>query len=608
MKNKKLNLRANLRAMLSLCILGSLPIASLADEPVKECVDAGYRGEGLLLCSSYSILGCIPGMDDACGDIRSRFFEVTGDVVMPSDCGAPSLMQKFHQQLLDPPPPPPPAPEPMSVENVPLPEHITAIGVSLDWSESGDELYFTFESDNYSGRHSGAIKPDGSDFRCLTCNLGDLDVAGMRRLDDQRMFVGGPGVPAPRTVLECLPSLDDCQTSQLVPIEIPGANDPRVVIAEGTTFTPAPDGEHVFWNQIWGVGSTSLMLLGKLERQTAPDRYEIINTKIIGSGEYEGTADDLTVMTGSVGEPKFFARGGAAVKYLSLSSAFNFDHMIMDLETGEFKPLTQHSDYDDTLDFSPDEQWFVTGGSRTHDISTPLSQVIRPPAVLAGNITSRHAFYQDNFSKWGHWLVDKHGARDGYIGQKLPVGDEGRRARFARWSPDGTKIALTEQALTLTPIDGMGPRDIRIVSLTSRQPSANSVEIVPTPDPVWAQSYDQYVPNGDTVEGIIKGKVFGTAEIVSTVNGFDENVQVTYTNYSDDGIHVLNGTESEAQSYGVWPPGGPYTASIEVSGCQEGHQQSYLYLGLPIPSYGVPLSITGNSSSEWDGNLLEYNN
>ena len=228
--------RLNLKVTFTLCLLNLYSANSAAEGSIQKCIDAGYTGEALAICSAYDVAGCIPEMGNLCADFRQSFFEASGDVVMPSDCDTPSALQSLHQYIVNPLPPAPPEPEPVSVTTIPLPEHITKIGASVDWNEYGDKVYFSFESSQYQGRNSGVISPDGSNFECTTCGLGDLDVAGSNRIDFQRMIVSGPGAPAPRTILECAPSLDDCQTSMLVPIDIPGATDARIVIPEGTTF------------------------------------------------------------------------------------------------------------------------------------------------------------------------------------------------------------------------------------------------------------------------------------------------------------------------------------------------------------------------------------
>ena len=184
------------------------------------------------------------------------------------------------------------------------------------------------------------------------------------------------------------------------------------------------------------------------------------------------------------------------------------------------------------------------------------------------------------------YLIDRYGDRGSYHGQQLnvcgpsddPTPGSGSicdplwngRADPA-CAPDGTNVVYW-QALVTAPACGSsnpsvpvcptstepGGRRTRlmIARLTSRTPKSIA-QPAPVPDaipwgiPFTAGDPDPSQPHLATGTYTLAGQVFGSATVSVTENSTHTaiaSIATTYTNFSDDGINVINGTESSSKT------------------------------------------------------------
>jgi len=271
----------------------------------------------------------------------------------------------------------------------------------------------------------------------------------------------------------------------------------------------------------------------------------------------------------------------------------------MDLATGAKTRLTQHPEYDEDHQQSPDGQWNEVNGYRNHDRMGVFAQVPRPPIVdlftrnalaLLRNTASGRRFF-DLF------LQDPYGSRDGYSGQQLNLPNDPDRASRGNqgWHPDGTRIVFLEQ---LNPDLGTPTTVMRVVTLTSRSPTV-PLPIVPSPEPTWALPLEDLTGLSEDTTGTLLGAVSGQANVSFQLTNapFTSNgdVQIEYVDYSNDGRAILNGTElANAAGLNV-----EWDADVRLSGCDQG------FLAADVSFVTFPASATGTIASEVGGKLVE---
>src|SRR6201999_1722409 len=158
------------------------------------------------------------------------------------------------------------------------------------------------------------IKPDGSGYQCITCNSTIPGPPGyLNTLPDKKSVYYGAqsGLLTPsRTfvpqILECTPSLLDCQSVVIRNVTVPTspgelqAREPRV----------APDGKHYAWTILREDGW--LLVLGDL--QLAGDTYTVSNARVLNpsSANPPKTASDWAVRL-SWSEGKSFFKGNTFI-------------------------------------------------------------------------------------------------------------------------------------------------------------------------------------------------------------------------------------------------------------------------------------------------------
>ncbi len=590
--------------------------------PVEAaCVDAGLTGEGLDICQTYSDSDCTPDSpDEQCAEYRTQYFETTGLVAFPSDCDAAVAEEEAFLAAN-----PPPAPEPVVRAVLPVPDGVDANTVTdTNFHPDGEHLIWAAKLVGESNFQIMIGKVDGSEFNCLTCSIGGLPFVKLDIFSDGRRIVVGnqvvAGLPSPLPyqspfpgaetvpILECTPSLLDCQTPELVFVRVPFDPDDANLIENQRVreFRIAPDGIHLGWTQIRNDAELGLVpVIGELRREA--DHYELDNVEVMAPLEESAMTPrsdgrfEFTVP--HAGEIKGFIEGGAALALLSEDFAINSDAGRVDISTGEIERLTRHPDYDEPIDVSPDGSWLVVGSKRsqdpTLDVTAAFGLVPRPNFVIlrGSQLVSTWAFAGNNGLNRGldTWLVDRLGARGDYIGQNLS--DDICYGGFERehWNADGTRVAKREQIRPVMAADpqchGLPTRRAVVYELTSRTPvpPEDRFPIVTTPDAPWAGGITDIKnkPGVDLGLYTVPGRVFGEALVEYTERG----VSVEYRNYSDDGLIVLDGVESFTGGEGAFPSLS-YPADIVVSGCRSGFVKSNAFWD----NFTAPLS--GNASSQ----------
>ena len=458
----------------------------------------------------------------------------------------------------------PPPPEPIEETEVPLPPGVQV--ATAEWAENGEDLFVTFTAPDVTGTQLAIIGADGSNFRCLTCGSAiSGNLRPSQRLEDGvRLLVPGPNNRTPRwNILECTPSVLDCQTSVLVPIQLPVNPDPTPVLQYRVPWVTLDDAWLV-WSEVRQRGpGGNLAVMGRLVR--GPDRYSISDARVIAPeltslvlGNDSATWRKFTQPL----EAKYGAlRGGLDWVVAGTPNAGHYDTSVLDLTSGVMRRLSHHPDHDEGVRFSRDEAWVVLQTGRTDNRVEFLGQLPRPPfmdwmafsvhfvgiAGQPGDGISPGVDPNERDCYVDPWLLDRWFERGAYIGQRLSkpeagwVSIEGNAGGFG-WSPDGTKIALIDRRWRYEP----PATRIRIAHLTSRAPvpPEDWVPLVPTPEPTWAIRYEDWrVPNtlGDSV---VQGAASGTATIRNQMNSTLQGyIELQFDGYSDDGVHVIDGIE-----------------------------------------------------------------
>lgn len=527
--------------------------AAIDDAISRDC--AGLDPEGLFPGCEGDVAAC------ARGHARRSVSRALNDAhglcqdVLPGSLAESTLLQCFE----------PPPPEPIAWSEAPLPDGVQARTVEFD--EGGEWLLVGHTHDGAAEVELAAMHADGSGFRCLTCDAPvPAGLSPVQRFGDgRRVLYAGANAPTPTwRVLECSPSLLDCQDAALVPVVLPPNPDPGTLILQYRVPWVTPDGARLLWTEVRlrGPGG-NLTAMGRLSREA--DRYVVSGARVIAPSVRSlslGTDAERWRSFTQPFEAKFGTlRGGLDQVEAGTPEAGHYDTSVIDLGSGEVRRLTRHPDHDEGIRFTPDEEWFVLQSARTDERVEFLGLLPRPPylewiafslhfVAIAGAPNDGLSPGTDRDERDCYvdpWLLDRWFERGDYIGQRLLrpeagwVSIEGNAGGFG-FSPDGTRLALIERRWRNEP----PATRLRIASFPSRDPipPERVVPIVPTPEPTWAIRYEDWIVPDTLGVTVIPGLVSGTATLRNAMpTAVAGELEVTYRDYSDDGLHVLDGFE-----------------------------------------------------------------
>jgi hypothetical protein len=483
----------------------------------------------------------------------------------------------------------PPAREPVESALVPLPEGV--VPESPGWEPSGEFIEFSFRSPDVPGIELGRIRPDGSGFACLSCGAGIVPpVRSIRPFEDgARLLVNSGNGAAPSwRVLECEPGLADCQSSLILPIELPANPDPSSPTLQYRVPHVTRDGAYFVWTEIRQRGPGNFVaLLGRLDRE--PDRYVVRDARVIAPAlQTLALGDDAELwqrLTANYEAKGAQLRGGLDYVIAGTPQAGHYDDFVVELETGATRRLSRHPDHDEGIELSPDERWMVTASARGNQRLEFLGLLPRPPFIdgiaFALHFTAIAGQPGDGSGNPGGdprerdcylepWLLDAYGERGEYLGQELAVpGSDGfEPSPGVAWHPDGTRILLMETRWKrLTPQGERPESRLRLLRLSARRPLAPAevVPAAPTPEPLWAIRYEDWIVPDLSGVTVIPGKVSGTATLSYVFpNPLSGEVAVRYDGYSDDGRSVLDGFERVAVPFLL--AGADYEVDLRLRG------------------------------------------
>lgn len=456
----------------------------------------------------------------------------------------------------------------------------------------------------YDGLQLILVKADGTTFsngdswKCLTC---DVPTENARDLDPQRdyphVFRSGDKAIWGHNILDCDGNElgSDACTSDLIhiyPIYWPNTVDGSGPGGAPRELRVHPDDVHMGWSSFTNHGG-QYCYIGRLQFNADPSsgepavpRYDLADVTLLVDPERWAfiTTDDNELQTHpdsiTIGELRGFSGSGDEILYIGApTESTNIDLYAIHMETGIVRRLTSHPDYADPIAFSADDKWFVTQDTRPTKRQMWMSGMRGIPPIIDLVVTAVAASTRNNGPRrfFQPILIDRFGDRGSYYGQVVNAdGDSGDggvsdpnwngRADPA-FSLDSTRIVYWQAIVTSPSCGGSNPlpcpvstadgeREYRIMlaNLSSRQP-APPAPVYKVPDSIpWATKFPPgaaypSLPTPKAGNHTLRGKVSGCAK-VSLVGGGPQvggntikRVAVNYTDYSDDGDHILNGWE-----------------------------------------------------------------
>ena len=479
--------------------------------------------------------------------------------------------------------PAPPKPEPFELSTIPLPDSVMD-AVLVNYLPDYEHIIMEVRLRGKKKSDLAIMKEDGSGFKCLTYGLNE-NIGGEMPVP----LPDGKTVYTPTGVLECSPSIVDCNEARILPLIYPEIPGEKVIARIATNMSQ--DGIHVAYTLLTMKGS-AYVLMSELTRMSDEkgDRYELTNTKIIaGDKNFEGDPANFRPFFYGNGEVKSFTEMGKSLMTISSFEANNYDLAKIDLSTGKVSRFTRHYSYDEGVYPSPDGNWIIFQTHRHTQRMDAFSLVPRP--LIAGEIIGAGmAEYRNQWVApiknpdgdrrrfYGLTMLDKYGDRtrlseDGYTGQNLSVADDdiSLYTHFGNltWHKSSTRGIFWEQKDPWQTKEGEQRGRLRMIRFTSRKPTEPLK--VTVPDLQWATKLEDFQRADISFpsEGKLLGKVSGYAQIgIDSTNINEPMFRIEYHDFADDGEYILNGFEK--RTTGSYFNGSHWFADVEVSGKRSG--------------------------------------
>ncbi|ADP79534.1 TolB family protein [Pseudofrankia inefficax] len=451
-------------------------------------------------------------------------------------------------------------------------------------------------------RTDGTTFPGGDAWKCVTCGVPAANQAGRNEaLDYPQPFNDGKRILAGTNVIDCGSfKLADtgCAPGRVhvYPVRFNNTADGSGKGGSIRELRLNPDNVHLGFNSFTFSGGAigQFGYLGRLTFNPNPTtgtplaaRYDLTSvTRLFDTATDKQTVyvdpahpGQLTINRNaiSVGELRGFSKDGKEVTYIGYpDESSNIDVFAADLTTGKVRRLTSNPEYTDPIDLSPDGDWTVAMDTRGSDRQEflagmrgipPITDLVTPGAVSSVRNNGTRRFFQPI-------LIDRYGDRGTYQGQQINAAGDGSPGAVndpnwngeadPRWSPDGTAVVYWQALATPPACGGANPLTcetstepggrtarLMIATFTSRKP-APAPTVAPISDTVpWGTPYvpgspiptRPFPPTGSYT---LAGAKTGTAAVTITENAAKtaiDTIAVRYTNYSDDGLRTLNGTE-----------------------------------------------------------------
>ena len=479
--------------------------------------------------------------------------------------------------------PPPPKPEPFTVSTIPLPDSVLD-AVLVNYLPDAKHIVMEVTLAGAKKSNLAVMKDDGSEFKCLTCNLKET-IGGEMPVP----LPDGKRVYTPTGILECSPSIVDCKQARILPLVYPTIPGGKTIARIASNMSQ--DGLHVAYTLlVTRPMPGALVLVSELTRisDEKGERYELANTKVIaGDKTALPGAPDFRPFSFGGGEVKSFAGMGQYLTTISAFEAGNFDIAKIDLTTGEVSRFTRHYSYDEGVYPSPDGKWFIFQSHRHTTRMDAFSLIPRPlivnNALAPGVAEWRNEEIEgsrDARRYYGLTMTDLYGDRarlsgDGYTGQNLTTASDNltQYNHFGNltWHPSSTRGIFWEQKDPRQVKKGEAWGRLRMITFTARKPTTPLKIVTPTMD--WAINLADIKPldTSQPAEGKLVGLVSGYANISTrkpTSPSGETVLKVEYVNFSDDGQYVLNGSETISKKT-FWDA--TWNADIQVSGKHKGY-------------------------------------
>jgi hypothetical protein len=408
-----------------------------------------------------------------------------------------------------------------------------------------------------------------------------------------------------------------------------------------------PDGVHLMWSHMNATGPDLDQhgLVGRLKFNPAPKsgdplvpRYDLVDAYVMTNSNDPTFAafrvdprDPSRLIAnpakGAIGEARGWTRDGKDAVGMGIPEAGAVDMYITSLKTGASQRLTSEPGYADPIMMSPDDKWFVVLDNRGVDRHMYYAAMRGVPPItdiltLMVKLSDQYGYRNGQRRFFQPYLIDSWGDRSGpwgeYSGQQLNSGsgapgsasDPNWNARAdPAWSPDGTNVVYWQALVTAPACGGANPLPcpistepggrhsrLMIAHLPDRKPLALGRKASPGAITVpWGTRYEagdpmptrSAIPEGSFT---LAGRAGGSAQVEIRKNGGRPVfVSARYDRFTDDGQHVIDGTESAELVLKDGKPRIVWHSDLRASGKQTGTKKSSEPGGFVISPMGEPL-------------------
>lgn len=307
----------------------------------------------------------------------------------------------------------------------------------------------------YTGEQIILVKTDGSTFpngdawKCVTCGVPEVNAVGRTdALDYPQTFTDGKRLLAGTNIIDCGEAFlnsTDCTADKIhiYPIRWNVKADGS---GEGGTIRELrlhPDNVHLGYNS-FGISNGKLdqyTYFARLQFNPSPEagtplspRYDLVNvTTLFNSADVqpittEGDQLFINPEALTVGELRGFSGTGKEVTYIGYpAESCNIDVFAADLTTGAIRRLTSHPEYTDPVDISPDDEWTVAMDTRGTGRQMFLAGMRGIPPIIDMVATTAVSSTRNNGARrfFQPYLIDRYGDRGAYFGQRLNAEGDG---------------------------------------------------------------------------------------------------------------------------------------------------------------------------------------